>query len=302
MTPRGKLLIIGGAEDKGPIRIRPTIKLKNKEYVDFEILSKLIPQGTHENNRLEVITTASQEPLKTGSAYIRAFKKAGFKNVGHVNIDNKEELKNPFHLERIQKAHAVFFSGGDQFRLSTILLGSDLLACIKERYLNEENFILAGTSAGAMAMGDIMIYHADNNEAMLKGHVKITNGFNILPGCLVDTHFVKRGRFGRLAQAVSMNPGYLGIGLGEDTALLVENGDYMECLGSGSVIIIDGSDMRYCNINDAAENSPIGIENLRVHMLKRGNAFVLKSKKFLPKREGENLDHNELQETGKDSL
>jgi cyanophycinase len=302
MTPKGKLLIIGGAEDKGPIRIRPAIKLKNKEYVDFEILSRLIPESGHENSRLEVITTASQEPLKTGSAYIRAFRKAGFKNVGHVNIDNKEELKNSSHLERIQKAHAVFFSGGDQFRLSTILLGSDLLACIRERYMNEEKFILAGTSAGAMAMGDLMIYHAENNEAMLKGHVKITQGFNILPGCIVDTHFVKRGRFGRLAQAISMNRGYLGIGLGEDTALLIENGNYMECLGSGSVIIIDGSDMQYCNINEAAENSPIGIENLRVHMLKRGNGFMLKGSKFLPKREDENLSHSELQETRNDSL
>jgi cyanophycinase len=302
MTPKGKLLIIGGAEDKGPIRIRPAIKLKNKEYVDFEILSKLIPESEHENNRLEVITTASQEPLKTGSAYIRAFRKAGFKNVGHVNIDNKEELKNPSHLERIQKAHAVFFSGGDQFRLSTILLGSDLLACIKERYMNEENFILAGTSAGAMAMGDLMIYHAENNEAMLKGHVKITHGFDILPGCIVDTHFVKRGRFGRLAQAVSINHGYLGIGLGEDTALFIENGNYMECLGSGSVIIIDGTDMGYCNINEAEENSPIGIENLRVHMLKRGNAFTLTGWKFLAKKKNENSGRNELQETGNDSL
>jgi cyanophycinase len=285
MTPKGKLLIIGGAEDQGPIRVRPAIKLKNKEYVDFEILSKLIPETEHENNRVEVITTASQEPLKTGSAYIRAFKKAGFKNVGHISIDNKEELKNPSHLERVKKAHAVFFSGGDQFRLSTILLGSELLECIRSRYLGEERFILAGTSAGAMAMGDLMIYHADNNEVMLKGHVKITNGFNMLQKCLIDTHFVKRGRFGRLAQAVSMNPGYLGIGLGEDTGLLITEGNEAECLGSGSVVIIDGSEIKYCNINEIEDNFPIGIENLKVHLLKRGNIFLIHSTKFLGKRQ-----------------
>ena len=284
MTPRGKLLIIGGAEDKGPIRVRPAIKLKNKEYVDFEILSKLIPEKD-EGSRIEVITTASQEPLKTGSAYIRAFKKAGFKNTGHMHIDNKEDLKNPSHLERVKKAHAVFFSGGDQFRLSTILLGSSLLDFIRNRYIEDEHFILAGTSAGAMAMGDLMIYHADNNEAMLKGHVKITNGFNVLPRCIVDTHFVKRGRFGRLSQALIMNPGYLGIGLGEDTALLIRDGNEAECLGSGSVVVIDASSIGYTNIHEVEENYPIGVENLKVHLLKRGNVFLLKRSLFKAKRD-----------------
>jgi cyanophycinase len=285
MRPKGKLLIIGGAEDKGPIRVRPAIKLKNKEYVDFEILSKLIPETDHESNRIEVITTASQEPLKTGSAYIRAFRKAGFKNTGHINIDNKEELKNPSHVERVKKAHAVFFSGGDQFRLSTILLGSELLECIRQRYLEDEKFILAGTSAGAMAMGDLMIYHADNNEVMLKGHVKITNGFNILQNCVVDTHFVKRGRFGRLAQALIMNNGYLGVGLGEDTALLITEGNEAECLGSGSVVIIDASDVKYTNIHEIEDNYPIGVENLKVHLLKRGNVFMLKNSIFKGKKD-----------------
>ena len=284
MTPKGKLLIIGGAEDKGPIRVRPAIKLKNREYVDFEILSKLIPANERDNNRLEVITTASQEPLKTGSAYIRAFKKAGFRNVGHINIDNKEELKNISHVERVKKAHAVFFSGGDQFRLNTILLGSELLQVIKDRYFNDEKFILAGTSAGAMFMGDLMIYHAENNEAMLKGHVKITNGYGIVPQCIIDTHFIKRGRFGRLAQAICMNPGHVGIGLGEDTALLVTHGEDFECLGSGSVIIIDGSGIEFCDLQLVNEDSPIAISNLKVHMLKRKNVFHLKGWRFIPER------------------
>src|SRR3954467_11861930 len=100
--PKGKLLIIGGAEDKGPIRNPPIIKIKNKNYIDFDILGSLIYPEAAGNNRLEVVTTASQQPLQTSRTYIRAFKKAGFSNVGHISIDNKEDLKNTEFVERVK--------------------------------------------------------------------------------------------------------------------------------------------------------------------------------------------------------
>jgi cyanophycinase len=281
MTPKGKLLIVGGAEDKGPIRVRPQIKLKNKGYVDYEILGKLIPTQGSRFNRIEIITTASQQPFKTGNMYIRSFKKAGFSNVGHMSIDNKEELKNASLIQRVENADAVYFSGGDQFRLSTILGGSDLVASIKKRYYEDENFLLGGTSAGAMAMGKLMIYHAENNEAMLKGHVKITHGLDILEHAMIDTHFVKRGRFGRLAQAVMMHPEFVGIGLGEDTGLLIENGNEATCLGSGMVIAIDGEHMAYNNLEEVDDDNPLCAEGVHVHLLVRGNGFLIKEKKFI---------------------
>ncbi|MGZ3921523.1 MAG: cyanophycinase [Bacteroidia bacterium] len=282
MTPKGKLLIIGGAEDKGPIRLRPQIKLKNKNFIDYEILNYLIPPGGSKFNRIEIITTASQQPFKTGNMYIRSFKKAGYNNVSHMNIENKEDLKNPDLIPRIENADTVFFSGGDQFRLSTIIGGSALMQVIMKRYVKDEGFMLAGTSAGAMAMGRLMIYHAENNEAMLKGHVKITYGLEVLDNCIVDTHFVKRGRFGRLAQAVAMNPLVLGVGIGEDTGLLISKGNEATCVGSGMVIIIDGTKIRYNNVSIVEENFPLGIEGLKVHMLARGNGFLLHEKKFIP--------------------
>lgn len=285
MTPKGKLLIIGGAEDKGPIRIRPQIKSKNKDFVDYEILTNLIPPSTSKFNRIEIITTASQQPFKTGNMYIRSFKKAGYHNVSHMSIENKEELKNPSLITRIENADTVFFSGGDQFRLSTIIAGSELMQVIMRRYMKDENFLLAGTSAGAMAMGRLMIYHAENNEAMLKGHVKITYGLEVLDSCIVDTHFVKRGRFGRLAQAVAMNPLSLGIGIGEDTALLITKGNDATCIGSGMVIIIDGTKIRYNSVNVVEDDYPLGIEGLKVHMLARGNGFLLHEKKYVPNAE-----------------
>lgn len=285
MTPKGKLLIVGGAEDKGPIRLRPQIKLKNKSYVDYEILSKLIPVQGSKFNRIEIITTASQQPFKTGNMYIRSFKKAGFTNVGHMSIDNKEDLKNPSLVQRIENADTVYFSGGDQFRLSTILGGSDVIAAIKKRYYEDENFLLGGTSAGAMAMGKMMIYHAENNEAMLKGHVKITHGLEILDHALVDTHFVKRGRFGRLVQAVMMHPEFIGIGIGEDTGLLIKNGNEAACIGSGMVIIVDGCGVEYNNLNEVEDDYPLCAEGLKVHLLVRGNGFMLKEKKFIRKVE-----------------
>ncbi len=285
MTPKGKLLIIGGAEDKGPIRIRPQIKLKNKNFVDYEILNHLIPPSTSKFNRIEIITTASQQPFKTGNMYIRSFKKAGYNNVSHMCIENKDDLKNPSLITRIENADTVFFSGGDQFRLSTIIAGSELMQVIMKRYMKDENFLLAGTSAGAMAMGRLMIYHAENNEAMLRGHVKITYGLEVLDSCIVDTHFVKRGRFGRLAQAVAMNPLCLGIGIGEDTALLISKGNDAMCLGSGMVIIIDGTKIRYNSVNMVDDDFPVGIEGLKVHMLARGNGFLLHEKKYIPNAE-----------------
>lgn len=275
--PKGKLLIVGGAEDKGPIRNPPLIKLKNRNYVDYDILGRLIFKEDKANNRIEVVTTASQQPLKTGRMYIRSFKKAGFSNVGHISIENKEDLKNPEHIERVRAARVVFFSGGDQYRLTSILTGSDFLAEVISRYENDPGFVLAGTSAGAMAMSEHMIFYAENNEAMLKGHVKITTGFSLLQNCIVDTHFAKRGRYGRLFQAVLMNRGSIGLGLGEDTGMMIEEGHVATCVGSGMVIIVDSSQVRYSSKHEVQMDEPISVENLVVHALTRGDRFDLET-------------------------
>lgn len=285
MTPKGKLLIIGGAEDKGEESSSvPEIKNKNRDFRHYEILGELIPPDRHTEHRVEVITTASSIPMEMGKTYIKAFSKAGFDNVHHMCIESKEEAHDKDYLKRIEKAQAILFSGGDQFRLSTILGSTPVLEAITKKYYEEKNFIVAGTSAGAMAMSRLMIYQGENNEAMLKGDVKISSGFGVLDNCIIDTHFVKRGRFGRLAQAVIMNPTCIGIGLGEDTALIIKNGNEAECRGSGMVIIIDGQDIGHTNITYIEENTAICVENLRVHILAKGSGFLLKERRFIPEQ------------------
>lgn len=287
MIPKGKLLIIGGAEDKGEEKEFPAIKAKNKDFRHYEILGELLPPDSKKEHRIELITTASQLPLEMGSMYIKSFDKAGFQNIGHMSIEDKDEARKEEFVKRIEKAQAVLFTGGDQFRLSTILGGTPVIETVIRKYREEKDFIVAGTSAGAMVMSRLMIYQGDNNEALLKGDVKISSGFGILNNCIIDTHFVKRGRFGRLAQAIIMNPTFIGIGLGEDTALVIKKGNEAECRGSGMVIIIDGKDICHSNISYAEENTPLCVENLKVHILAKRNGFLLKQRTFIPAKKTE---------------
>jgi cyanophycinase len=284
MTPKGKLLIIGGAEDKGG-RTRPKIRDKSKEFKSYEILGKLLPPDTRKQLSIEVITTASEIPIETGIRYTKAFHRIGFKNVSHMHIQNREDAATKEFVDRVGKAHAILFSGGNQLRLATILSSTPVLEAVKAKYNEDPEFIVAGTSAGAMAMSRIMIYEGEIREALLKGDVKTSLGFGLLKNCIVDTHFIRRGRFARLSQAVAMNPSCIGIGLGEDTALTIMNGNDAECYGSGMVVIIDGSAIRHTNIAYVEEGCAIRIQNLIVHVLAKGNGFRLKEREFIATKE-----------------
>ena len=166
----------------------------------------------------------SSDLEEVGQNYLDAFGKLGCHHIRIMDIRNREDAQKPEMLERIRKCDGVMFSGGNQLRLSSIFGGTDFLEIILDRYLNEEGFVIAGTSAGAMAMSSTMIYQGSSSEALLKGEVKITTGLGFLKDVIIDSHFVKRGRFGRLTQAVAANPSCIGIGLGEDTGVLVTEG------------------------------------------------------------------------------
>lgn len=282
-VPKGKLVLIGGAEDKGESGSLD-IEDKNRDFRHLEILSELVPDKKGVSRKIEIITTASSQPHEVSEMYRQAFDKMGFKHIDFINMGNNYDAKNPEFVKRIHKAEAVLFSGGDQFRLSTIMGNTDVLRAILDRYMSDKDFTVAGTSAGAMALPTLMMYEGQNNEALLKGTVKISSGMCFLDGCLVDTHFVKRGRFGRLAQAVVMNPTCIGIGLGEDTALVLKKG-VAECRGSGMVTIIDSCDIGHTNIAYAEDNTPLCIENLRVHILCKNTRFQLKERKFIPSKD-----------------
>lgn len=278
--PKGKLIAIGGAEDKGTDLEKGEILRNNLNFFELGILRRIIEETGGIDKRIEVVTTASSIPVEVGENYLNAFGKIGCTNVGLLNIRNREDAKKEEYLERIKQCDAVMFSGGNQMRLTAIFGGTEFLDILKNRYQNE-NFIIAGTSAGAMAMSNTMIYEGNATKAHLKGEVKITTGLAFMDNVIFDSHFEKRGRFGRLAQAVAANPSCIGIGLGEDTGMMITDGNVMQAIGSGLVIIIDGHELGHCNIADIPEGNPISVENLKVHFCENGNGFLVKERKFM---------------------
>ena len=280
MIPKGRLIAIGGNEDKGTEPEPNFIQKNNLNFFELQILSRIVREAGGHDAYIEVITSASSIPDEIGHNYISAFTKLGCKNIGVMDIRKREDADKPEMLERLRNCKSVMFSGGNQLRLSSIFGGTDFLEILTDRYQKEESFVIAGTSAGAMAMSNTMIYQGNSSEALLKGEVKITTGLAFIQNVIIDSHFVTRGRFGRLTQAVAANPSCIGVGLGEDTGVLVREGRYLEAVGSGLVIIIDGHNIRHSNIADLKEGSPISIENLIVHILTKGNSYDVKERKF----------------------
>ncbi len=278
--PRGKLIAIGGNEDKGS-ELEPNNEQKNNiNFFELQILSRILHEiKGHKDSIVEVITSASSIPEEVGEAYITSFGKLGNQHVNLMHIRNREDARNPEFIERIKKCDGVMFTGGNQMRLSTIFGGTEILNILHNRYFHED-FVIAGTSAGAMAMPNTMIYQGSSSGALLKGEVKITTGLAFIKNVIIDSHFDKRGRFGRVAQAVASNPSCIGIGLGEDTGVLITEGRYLEVIGSTLVTIVDGHEIQHSNIADLQDGSPISIENLKVHILTKGNCYDLKNRVF----------------------
>lgn len=278
-VPKGKLIAVGGNEDKGT-DVEPGFSTKDSlRFFELGILKRILSEVKEADSKIEVITTASSIPEEVGVNYIEAFGKLGCKNVGVIHIKNREDAQNQEYVDRVNSCDCVMFTGGNQLRLTTILGGTEFLRTVQRRY-QSENFVIAGTSAGAMAMSGTMIYQGSSSEALLKGEVKITTGFALVDGVIIDTHFVKRGRFGRLMQAVAGNPSCIGIGLGEDTGVLITKGHKLEAIGSGLVIVVDGHGIRHSSIADLPDGAPISIENIILHVLAKGNVFDVKERTF----------------------
>jgi len=278
---KGKLIAIGGAEDKGTDLETGKIQRNNLNFFELGILSRIIEEAGGPLCRIEVITTASMIPYEVGDNYMDAFGKIGCTNIGVMHIRNRGDVANSEYFDRVSNCDIIMFSGGNQLRLSSTFGGTAFLEKILDRYNNEEDFVVAGTSAGAMAMSNTMIYEGNATRAHLKGEVKITTGLGFMDDVIFDSHFEKRGRFARLAQAVSANPSCIGIGLGEDTAMIITESNKMEAIGSGLVMIVDGHEIMHSNIADIPDGNPISIENLKVHFCEHGNGYLLKERKFL---------------------
>jgi len=277
----GKLIIIGGAVDKGSFTETDLDKnaSNNLNFFETGIIKRIINESKHkENSRIEIVTTASIIPREIGPEYVKAFEHLNARNVDILHIERREEAADQAVLARLQKADIIMFTGGDQLRLTSILGGTPFHDILLDKYHNED-FVYAGTSAGAAAASNNMIYQGSSSEALLKGEVKISSGLGLIDGVIIDTHFVHRGRIGRLFQAVVGNPRVLGIGLGEDTGLLITN-NQMEAIGSGLVILVSGREIKDTNLTQVELGQPISINNLIVHVMSMHDTYNLDTHKM----------------------
>jgi cyanophycinase len=265
MAPKGKLIAIGGGEDKERNR---------------DVLRRVLEETGRRDPVIEIITTATSLPDEVGDDYINAFRSLGVRDYGTIHIDEKDQANDSKFLERIQKADGVMFSGGDQLKLGTILGGTEFHKLLKERYEND-NFVIAGTSAGAAAMSHTMIVRGSSEDALIKGELKLTTGLGFIEDVIIDTHFTQRGRFGRLIQAVSTLPSAMGLGLGEDTGAVITGGNNIEIVGSGLVVIVDGSHIRQTTVTEIRDGEPLTVEGVVMHILCKGDKFSLQERAFV---------------------
>lgn len=270
-VPAGTLLIIGGHEDKGETREQ---KVSPGDSIPMEILKSFIALTGKENPVIECITTATQEPQETYNDYKKAFESLGIPEIGHIHHEKRSEVLTTDLTERIKRADGIFFSGGDQMKLTSLYGGTSFLLEIKYHYIRNK-VVLAGTSAGAMALSTPMIYSGSKEKQQLVGEVRLTTGLEFLKDVCVDTHFVDRSRFVRMAQVLAMNPTSIGLGIEEDTAVIVRKGVELEVIGSGVVIVLEGKDITESNITEYGSGKTITIRDLNVLLLGKGNLYTI---------------------------
>jgi cyanophycinase len=271
-VPAGTLLIIGGKENKGV----QTLERQTPEGIDpLHILKRFVTLMEKEGPAIEVITTASSEGAETFEEYKKLFEQLGVKRIGHIHHTSRKEVLIDQLYDRVHAADGFFISGGDQLLLASMYGGTPFLTDLKNRYITE-NIVIAGTSAGAMALSTPMIYAGNAEVQQLGGEIKITTGLEFLKDVCIDTHFVHRGRFIRLAQVIATNPSCIGLGIEEDSAIIIRNGIEAEILGSGTIIMIEGFEISATSIKEFTNKKPVSIRDLRVHILAPSDCFILK--------------------------
>lgn len=270
VVPNGILVVIGGHEDKGA----KTEKGVQDARRPREILDTFVRLTGKKEPLVEVITTGSSEGEESFKDYQKAFTSLGVRQIGHIHHEKRFEALNCDLKDRLKRADAVYFSGGDQLKLTSIYGGTDLILQLKERYISDQ-LILGGTSAGAMAFSSSMIFAGNKRVQQIAGEVRMATGFGFLREVCVDTHFVERGRFVRMAQVIATNPTCVGIGVEEDTALIVRKGMEAEVIGSGVVTVMEGFKIRDSNIVSFGQDECIYIDNLNVSLLSRGCIYQI---------------------------
>ncbi|AIS53583.1 cyanophycinase CphB [Thermoanaerobacter kivui] len=256
---RRKLIIIGGAEDK-----------EDK----CEILKEVVNLSGGRDSRIVVMTTATEKPIEAGKMYVSIFKKLGANEVKVINIDSREDAEINYANDVLKDCSCVFFTGGDQLRITSILGGSGIDRLLQE--LNENGVLIVGTSAGASVMSQTMIVEGKDEDSPRKCTIKMAPGLGLLKDVIIDQHFAQRGRIGRLLASIAQNPNNLGIGIDEDTAIVVEQNCF-RVIGSNAVTVVDGRKLRHTNVSESSPDEILALTNVTLHILPSGCGYDLKN-------------------------
>jgi cyanophycinase len=260
IKPKGILIPIGGGNDD-PV-IERIIKVSGKLHPKICYITLAVSDG---------------EEAKT--KHKNFAKQYGRKNVSFIHFNVRSEADSVENIRNIKQCDVVLIGGGNQLRLTSLLGGTLLMSEIKKRYYEESKFIVSGSSAGAAAMSNTMIISGSSQDALIKGELQLTNGLDLINNVFIDTHFTDRGRFGRVIQTVAYNPGVLGLGLSENTGVIIYEGERLEVVGSGLVVIVDGTGVEYSDLTDVSDGDPLTVVGLKMHVIGPGKCFFINSRK-----------------------
>jgi cyanophycinase len=264
---KGTLIIIGGHEEREPSSERAILR---------EVAARV------GGGKLVLATVASHHPEGYFEEYQKAFRDLDVGELVELYVEDRSEAGDQDKLRVLDDAAGVFFSGGDQLRITSQIGDSAIEE--KVRRLYERGGVIAGTSAGASVMSETMLVKGTSQETHRIGDLHMAPGLGLIRDVIIDQHFAERGRFGRLIGAVAHNPRVLGIGLDENTAAVIEDGS-LTVLGSGAVYIVDGSRVTYSNLAEARTEVTLSMHNMTVHVLAEGDRFELASREPKAPRE-----------------
>jgi cyanophycinase len=259
----GQLIIIGGAEDKEG---------------ECKILREFVRRAGGLQARVAVMTVATGLPGEVGAQYIDIFRRLGVEEVNVVDTDRREDASDPKAIEAIQKATGVFFTGGNQARITDLLKDTELDAALHKRFA--EGVVIARTSAGAAMTPDMMIVEGEAETNPRPEVARMDRGMGFLPGVVIDQHFAQRGRLGRLLSAVAQQPVFIGFGIDENTAIAI-NGSELEVIGEGAVTVVDVANLTHNNVDDLLKDEPMALCGVKLHILPDGYRFDLNSRSCL---------------------
>jgi cyanophycinase len=254
---RGWIIPIGGAE--------------NKEN-DRHILERFVTVSGGRDADIVIIPTASRL-AETGPRYERLFIEMGAARVTSMDFDTRRDCQETGRLGRLQEASGIFFTGGNQLRLTTLLGGTPVAKLIRSR--NAQGVAVGGTSAGASILSEHMIAFGDEGSSVISGSVRLAPGLGLTNRFIIDQHFRQRDRLGRLLTALAYNPFAIGIGLDEDTAAFIGPDETVEVEGSGGVTVVDASEVSYSSMDSVNEGQPVCMLGLKLHILVAGATFNL---------------------------